>query len=100
MAPNEISFQLTLKLDQINLILEGLGKLSIDRAEGLFNGIRQYTMNTLQQVEEKAKAEAEKKAQDEAIAATPPTVSLVRKLEPTCAPAPECPHPETDPDTK
>lgn len=58
MSPNEVRFNLTLNLDQINLILEGLGCLPFNRVEQLAVGIRAYTLKTLKQAEEQALAEA------------------------------------------
>lgn len=89
---NTVNIQLNLNITQVNLILEGLGKLSIDRAEGLFNGIRQYSVQVLQQAEAAEQANKEPADAD-------PHLQLVPAAYPEPANDPSA-HPEVLPDTK
>ena len=59
MQPNEVPIHLTLNLDQINLILEGLGGLPYARAEQIVLTIRSATLAQLKEAEKRALAVAE-----------------------------------------
>lgn len=59
MQPNEVPIHLTLNLDQINLILEGLGGLPYSRAEQIVLTIRSSTLAQLKEAEKRALAVAE-----------------------------------------
>lgn len=57
MNPNQVPINYTLTLDQVNLILAGLGKLPFEQVSEFVNGIRSVALQALQQAEEKAKAQ-------------------------------------------
>lgn len=57
MNPNQVPITLTVNIDQINMILEGLGTLPIARAEALYTGIRNHAIERLKEVEAQMLAE-------------------------------------------
>lgn len=59
MNPNQVPITLTLNVDQINLILEGLGTLPFARVEALATGIRQHAINRLKEAEAELTAKPE-----------------------------------------
>lgn len=54
-----IAIPLTLNLAQVNLVLEGLGKLPHERVDALVTGIRSEAVRQLQAAEKAAQAAAE-----------------------------------------
>jgi len=58
MNPNQVPINLTLNLDQINLILESLGKMPHERVAEFVVGLRAETLRQLKAAEEAALAEA------------------------------------------
>lgn len=59
MNPNQVPINYTLTIDQVNLILTGLGKMAYDQVADLVAGIRSVALQALKEAEEAAKAEAE-----------------------------------------
>lgn len=49
--PNEVVIPLGLTYSQVNLVLEGLGKLPMERVEGLYTGIRGQAVKSMQEAE-------------------------------------------------
>jgi hypothetical protein len=49
--PANVPIPVTLNFQQVNLLLEGLGKLPFERVEALYLGLRQVALQTLQQAE-------------------------------------------------
>mgnify|MGYP006385876993 CR=1 FL=1 len=54
----QVPITVTLNFSQINLILEGLGKLPFEKVESLYLGLRAHGLTTLQQAEEAHKQAA------------------------------------------
>lgn len=54
--PNTVSIPLTFNFQQINLILEGLGKLPLEKVESLYVGIRTASFNTMNNAEQAHRA--------------------------------------------
>lgn len=61
--PSEVPITLTLNFPQVNLILQGLGKLPFDSVESLYVGIRNAAVATMQKAEADHKAVLEANAQ-------------------------------------
>lgn len=59
MNPNQVPISLTLNVDQINVILEGLGNLPFARVEALYTGIRNHAIQRLKEAEQEALAFSE-----------------------------------------
>lgn len=53
--PNQVPIQYTFNVQQVNLILRGLGKMPFDEVEGLYLPIRQVALQTLSNAETAAK---------------------------------------------
>ena len=58
MNPNQVPINYTLTLDQVNLILAGLGKLPFEQVSEFVNGIRGVALQALKEAEEAAEASA------------------------------------------
>lgn len=56
MNPNQVPITLTLNIEQINAILDGLGELPFKRVEGLATAIRNHAIQRLQEAEQEALA--------------------------------------------
>lgn len=52
---NQVPINVTLNLPQVNTILEGLGELPFKKVEGIYNGLRDVALKTLQQAEAASK---------------------------------------------
>lgn len=52
---NQVPINVTLNLPQVNTILEGLGELPFKKVEGIYNGLREVALKTLQQAEAASK---------------------------------------------
>ena len=52
--PQQVTITFNFRLNQIDLIIEGLGKLPIERAGDLYNGIKAGALQTLQAAEKQA----------------------------------------------
>ena len=50
--PAEVPINYTLNFQQVNLLLEGLGKLPYERVEQLYTALRSVGLNTLQDAEQ------------------------------------------------
>ena len=61
-TPNQVPIIYTLNIDQVNLILTGLGKMPYEQVSDFVAGMRNVALQALQAAEEKAKAEAEAEA--------------------------------------
>lgn len=57
-TPNQVPIYYTLNIDQVNLVLEGLGELPLKRAGDFSNAFRAVALQALQAAEEQAIAEA------------------------------------------
>lgn len=55
-SAQNVPIPLTLNLSQVNLVLEGLGKLPHERVDALVTGIRSEAVRTLQAAEKAALA--------------------------------------------
>lgn len=49
--PKTVEIKYALSYDQVNLILEGLGKLPFERVESLYTGIRLHAAETMRAAE-------------------------------------------------
>lgn len=63
MNPNQVPITLTLNVDQINMILDGLGELPFKRVEALATAIRNHAIQRLKEAEQEALAAVEPKAE-------------------------------------
>ena len=63
-TPNQVPIYYTLNIDQVNLVLEGLGELPLKRAGDFSNAFRNVALQALQVAEEQAMAEAKKTEQN------------------------------------
>lgn len=54
MNPNEVQITITLPLEAVNLVLEGLGKLPFEHVDRLVAGIRSAALQALKAAEEQA----------------------------------------------
>ena len=63
LTPNQVRITYAFTLDQVNLILNGLGKLPYEQVGDMVTSMRAIALQTLQEAEAKAKAEAEAEAQ-------------------------------------
>jgi hypothetical protein len=52
--PDNVPIAVTLNFQQVNLLLEGLGKLPYERVEQLYTGLRTVAVQALQQAEQAA----------------------------------------------
>lgn len=52
---NQVPINVTLNLPQVNTLLEGLGELPFKKVEGIYNGLREVALKTLQQAEASSK---------------------------------------------
>lgn len=50
--PAAVPIQYTLTFQQVNLVLEGLGKLPYDRVEALYTAVRSIALQTLHAAEQ------------------------------------------------
>lgn len=50
--PATVLIPLTVDYQQMNLLLEGLGKLPFERVEGLYTGLRGHAARVMQQAED------------------------------------------------
>ena len=66
MSPNEVQIVITLKLDQVNLVLSALGKLPFEQVDHLVTGFRSAALQALKAAEEQALLAAQLTAQGEA----------------------------------
>lgn len=58
MNPNEVQINITLKLDQVNLILGALGKLPYEQVSPLVNSLRSEALQALKAAEEQEALQA------------------------------------------
>lgn len=58
--PNQVPIYYTLNIDQVDLVLEGLGELPLKRAGDFSNAVRAVALQALQAAEQQAMAEAQK----------------------------------------
>lgn len=63
--PISVPISYTLNFEQVNLLLEGLGKLPYERVEQLYVAVRSVALQTLQDAEQSYNEAAEKKAEVE-----------------------------------
>lgn len=56
--PQQVAIPITLNFQQINLILEGLGKLPFEKVESLYLGLRAHGIETIQKAEQEHKQAA------------------------------------------
>ncbi len=70
--PASVPINYTLNFQQVNLLLEGLGKLPHERVEQLYNAMRGAALQTLQDAEQAYNEAAEREAEAERIRALPP----------------------------
>lgn len=54
MNPNQVPITITFNLEQINVVIESLGKMPYERVADLVNGIRSVALNALKEAEEQA----------------------------------------------
>jgi hypothetical protein len=73
--PAEVPINYTLNFQQVNVLLEGLGKLPFEKVEQLYLGMRSVALQTLQGAEAAHKEAAEKAAAAEANRNAPPEVA-------------------------
>lgn len=59
MNPNQVPITITFNLEQINVVLESLGKMPFERVADLVNGIRSVSLETLKNAEQQAIAQAQ-----------------------------------------
>lgn len=65
--PAEVPINYTLNFQQVNLLLEGLGKLPFEKVEQLYQGMRSVALQTLQAAEAAHKEAAEKAVATDAL---------------------------------
>lgn len=65
MNPNQVPIQYTLNIDQVNLVLNGLGKLPYEQVGDFVSAFRNVALQALAAAEAKAKADAEAQSKDE-----------------------------------
>ena len=70
--PASVPINYTLNFQQVNLLLEGLGKLPHERVEQLYNAMRGAALQTLQDAEQARNEAAEREAEAERIRSLPP----------------------------
>ena len=73
--PASVPINYTLNFQQVNLLLEGLGKLPYERVEQLYNAMRSAALQTLQDAEQAHNEAAEREAEAERVRALPPEVT-------------------------
>lgn len=73
-TPATVPINYTLNFQQVNLLLEGLGKLPYERVEQLYSAMRGAALRTLQDAEQAHNDAAEREAEAERIRALPPEV--------------------------
>ena len=61
--PATVPINYTLNFQQVNLLLEGLGKLPYERVEQLYSAMRSVALQTLQVSEQEYNQAAEREAQ-------------------------------------
>lgn len=69
--PATVPINYTLNFQQVNLLLEGLGKLPYERVEQLYSAMRGAALQTLQDAEQAHNDAAEREAEAERIRALP-----------------------------
>lgn len=73
--PASVPIQYTLNFQQVNLLLEGLGKLPHERVEQLYTAIRGAALQSLQAAEQAHNEAAEREAEAERVRNLPPSVA-------------------------
>ena len=73
--PASVPINYTLNFQQVNLLLEGLGKLPHERVEQLYNAMRSAALQTLQDAEQAHNEVAEREAEAERVRNLPPAVA-------------------------
>ena len=73
--PASVPINYTLNFQQVNLLLEGLGKLPHERVEQLYNAMRGAALQTLQDAEQAHNEATDREAEAERIRALPPEVT-------------------------
>ena len=76
--PAAVPINYTLNFQQVNLLLEGLGKLPHERVEQLYNAMRGAALQTLQEAEQAHNEAAEREAEAGRIRALPPEATEVQ----------------------
>lgn len=76
--PASVPINYTLNFQQVNLLLEGLGKLPYERVEQLYSAMRGAALQTLQDSEQAYNEAAEREAEAERIRALPPEATEVQ----------------------
>lgn len=76
--PAAVPINYTLNFQQVNLLLEGLGKLPYERVEQLYSAMRGAALQTLQDSEQAYNEAAEREAEAERIRALPPEATEVQ----------------------
>lgn len=70
--PASVPINYTMNFQQVNLLLEGLGKLPHERVEQLYTAMRSVALQALQDAEQAHNEEAAREAEAERIRALPP----------------------------
>lgn len=73
--PATVPINYTLNFQQVNLLLEGLGKLPYERVEQLYSAMRGAALQTLQDSEQAYNEAAEREAEAERVRNLPPAVA-------------------------
>lgn len=76
--PASVPINYTLNFQQVNLLLEGLGKLPYERVEQLYSAMRGAALQTLQDSEQAYNEAAEREAEAGRIRALPPEATEVQ----------------------
>lgn len=76
--PASVPINYTLNFQQVNLLLEGLGKLPYERVEQLYSAMRGAALQTLQDSEQAYNEAVEREAEAERIRALPPEATEVQ----------------------
>lgn len=74
--PASVPINYTLNFQQVNLLLEGLGKLPYERVEQLYSAIRGAALQALQAAEQAYNEAAERDAEAERVRALPPEATV------------------------
>lgn len=76
--PASVPINYTLNFQQVNLLLEGLGKLPYERVEQLYSAMRGAALQTLQDSEQAYNEAVERETEAERIRAIPPKATEVQ----------------------
>jgi len=73
--PASVPINYTLNFQQVNLLLEGLGKLPHERVEQLYTAMRSVALQALQDAEQAHNEAAAREAEAERVRALPPAAA-------------------------